>query len=172
MPASPTAQLRLFLALWPDAAVLERLVALADDWTWPAQARRTPPERMHVTLHFLGNVPAAHLPDLRAGLQAEWNGCELALDSGTVWPGGIAVLEALHVPAPLARLHAELAEDLLELGVPLETRRYRPHVTLARKAAGARPPAFEPLHWRAGPGYALVRSVGGGRGYETLQAFG
>jgi 2'-5' RNA ligase len=152
--------------------VLDRLVALADGWSWPRQARRTAREKMHLTLHFLGNVPAARLPDLRGGLQAEWSGCELALDSGTVWPGGIAVMEALHVPAPLARLHGELAGELLELGLPLDTRPYRPHVTLARKAAGARPPAFEPLRWRAGPGYALVRSVGGGRGYETLQAFG
>ena len=172
MPAAATAELRLFLALWPDASALEQLVALADGWSWPAQARRTAPGKLHVTLHFIGNVPAARLPDLRAGLEVEWSGCELSFDRATVWPGGIAVLEATRVPAPLARLHADLAERLRELGLPVESRPYRPHVTLARKGFGARAPAFEPLRWRAGPGYALVRSVGGGRGYETLQSFG
>ena len=167
-----TAQLRLFLGLWPDAEVLERLVALADGWSWPAQVRRSAPDQLHLTLHFLGNVPAVRLPDLRAGLRTEWSGCALDLDRGTVWPGGIAVLEASQVPPPLARLHAELGEELRELGVPVESRPYRPHVTLARKAAGAQPPPFEPLRWHTGPGYALVRSAGGGRGYETLQSFG
>jgi RNA 2',3'-cyclic 3'-phosphodiesterase len=172
MPPADTAELRLFLALWPDAPVLEQLVTLADSWAWPEQARRTAPAKLHVTLHFIGNVPAARLPDLRAGLEVEWSGCDLAFDRATVWPGGIAVLEASRVPAPLAQLHADLAEELRELGLPVESRPYRPHVTLARKAFAARPPAFDPLRWRAGPGYALVRSVGGGRGYETLQSFG
>lgn len=172
MPTPHTAELRLFLALWPDAAVLEQLVALADGWSWPAQARRMAPPKLHVTLHFIGNVPAARLPDLRAGLEVEWSGCDLALDRATVWPGGIAVLEATHVPAALARLHADLAEKLRELGLPVESRPYRPHVTLARKACGATAPPFAPLRWRAVPGYALVHSVGGGRGYETLQSFG
>lgn len=171
MAAYPDTELRLFLALWPGATVRDRLVALADRWPWPPQARRTAPDKLHLTLHFLGNVPAERLPDLQRGLAAEWRGCELVLDRGTVWPGGIAVLEASRVPAELAGLHAALAQDLRGLGLPVESRPYRPHVTLARKAAGVRLPDFEPLPWRAGPGYALVRSVGGG-GYETVQAFG
>jgi RNA 2',3'-cyclic 3'-phosphodiesterase len=169
--ASP-ASLRLFLALWPAPALLDELLAHSDAWSWPERARRTRPERLHVTLHFLGNVPAGHLPALRSGLAAKWTGCDLALDRATVWPGGIAVLEASELPPELARLHAALADRLRELEVPVEDRPYRPHVTLARKAHGAKAPAFAPLHWTAGPQYALVRSVGGGGGYETLQCFG
>jgi 2'-5' RNA ligase len=149
------------------------LLAHADAWSWPASARRTPPERMHLTLHFLGDVDAALLPRLGEALSVPWEGCELVLDRAEVWPGGIAVLEAAEVPAALKQLHAQLAERLLALGLPVETRRYRPHATLARKALGARPPAnFTPLRWPAGPAYALVRSLPGGRGYETLQSFG
>lgn len=172
MPAAGSAdQQRLFLALWPPAAVLPALLQHADCWSWPPQVRRTRPERLHVTLHFLGNVPTARLPEL-SKLQSKWDGCDLVLDRGTVWPGGIAVLEASDVPAPLARLHAALAGELRALELPVELRPYRPHVTLARKAFGARPDAFAPLHWLAAPGYALVRTLGGGRGYETVQAFG
>lgn len=173
MDAPPTAPLRLFLGLWPAADTLAALERHAADWSWPAPARRTPPERMHITLHFLGDVPAGRLPALRKGLDLAWKGCELALDRLEVWPGGIAVLEAASVPPRLARLHAALGEQLLALGVPVEARRYRPHVTLARKASGAQPPAgFQPLQWIAEPGYRLVRSLPGGRGYEPLAHFG
>ena len=167
------ASVRLFIGLWPPPAAHAALLAHAGGWSWPAPARRTPPERLHVTLHFLGEVATEILPALRRQLALPWSGCELLLDRPTVWPGGIAVLEASAVPAPLAGLRAALAGRLQGLGLPVEERPYRPHVTLARKAAGARAPAdFAPVAWQAGPAYALVRSLPGGRGYETLQSFG
>ena len=165
------AQLRLFLALWPPREVHAQLLAHAQQWSWPPQARRTPPERMHITVHFLGNVPSARLPELRTGLRMDWPGEDLLLDAARVWPGGIAVLEASRVPPGLAALHAALADRLRALDLPVEARPWRPHVTLARKAAGAQPPAFEPLLWPATRGFALVRSVGGGGGYATLATF-
>lgn len=175
MDATPGARpqtLRLFLALWPTAGQRAALEAQAATWRWTASARRTVPDRLHVTIHFLGNVAAARLPQLRERLRVPWTGCELVLDRAAVWPGGIAVLEASEVPDALARLHAELAGRLRELELPVEERRFRPHVTFARKAAGTQPPdAFTPLHWQAGPGYVLVRSVPG-RGYEPVQLFG
>jgi RNA 2',3'-cyclic 3'-phosphodiesterase len=165
--------LRLFLGLWPSPAVHAALLAHADAWSWPASARRTPPERMHITLHFLGDVDAALLPRLRRELAVQWEGCELVLDRAEVWPGGIAVLEAGEVPPALQRLHAQLAHRVVALDLPVEARRYRPHATLARKATGARPPTlFTSLRWPAGTAYALVQSLPGGAGYETLQSFG
>jgi 2'-5' RNA ligase len=173
MSAPPSPRLRLFLALWPPAQVHSALLAHAEAWAWPASARRTPPERQHITLHFLGHVDATLLPHLRRELAVAWEGCELVLDRAEVWPGGIAVVEAGEVPAALRQLHRLLADRLLALDVPVESRRYRPHATLARKAAGAQPPPlFTPLRWLAGPAYALVQSLPGGRGYETLHAFG
>ena len=159
--------LRLFIGLWPDADTRAAIEAQAQAWSWPASTRRTRVEQLHVTVHFLGNVPAARLAALAEGLRVTWSGCELLLDRATVWPGGIAVLEATQVPPSLAALHAELQARLQQLQVPVEERRYRPHVTLARKASGARPPVKgEPLRWRAGPQVLLVQSLPGGRGYE------
>jgi 2'-5' RNA ligase len=170
--AAPTS-LRLFLALWPPADVYAALQAHAAAWDWSDSARRTRSERLHITLHFLGEIEADRVPALQSGLEVDWTGCELALDRTTVWPGGIAVLEASRVPPELLQLHASLREKLLALEVRVEERRYRPHVTLARKAFGSRPPAgFTPLQWRAGAAYELVRSLPGGRGYETVQRFG
>jgi RNA 2',3'-cyclic 3'-phosphodiesterase len=170
---TPDASVRLFLALWPPAEVQAELQRLAVAWSWPAAARRTAPEKLHVTLHFLGPVPAARLPELSESLAVRWNGCELLLDRAQVWPGGIAVLEAQQVPAPLTALHEALATRLRGLEIPVEERRYRPHVTFARKAFGATAPAhFEPVRWQVAPAFELVRSLPGGRGYAPLLRFG
>jgi 2'-5' RNA ligase len=175
MPADPrpsSAPVRLFLGLWPQAEVHAALVAHAAAWAWPATARRTRPERLHVTLHFLGDVEAGRVPRLRTDLQVEWEGGDLVLDRAAVWPGGIAVLEATRIAPPLMDLHSRLAQALRALDLPVESRPWRPHVTLARKAFGAHPPLHaQAVTWRLAPAYALVRSLPGGQGYETVAAF-
>jgi 2'-5' RNA ligase len=173
MPVSTLPDLRLFLALWPPADVAAQLQAIAQGWQWPPSARRTPPERLHITLHFIGAVPAPEVSNLQQALSVPWLGCALALDRAEVWPGGIAVLEATRVPEPARELHAVLGERLRQFGLPVESRRWRPHVTFARKAQGARPPpGLPPLHWKAQPHYLLVQSLPGGRGYVPVQRFG
>jgi 2'-5' RNA ligase len=73
------------------------------------------------------------------------------------------------VPAALEILHARLAETLRALGLPVEARPFRPHLTLARKAAGAVAPAAAPdIRWPVA-GYSLVQSAGG---YRTLRHYG
>jgi 2'-5' RNA ligase len=90
-----------------------------------------------------------------------------------VWPGGIAVLEAGQVGSGLVAWHSRLADALRALDLPVEHRPWRPHVTLARKAFGAHPPAVvEPVTWRVEPTYLLVQSLPGGRGYEPVASFG
>lgn len=148
------------------------MLAHAGAWEWPATARRTRPERLHITLHFIGNVALERLPALRQGLQVTWEPGEMVLDRPAVWPGGIAVLEAQQVPPQLAVLHARLGDALRALDLPVESRPWRPHVTLARKAFGAHPPLpAQPVRWRALPGYVLVQSLPGGRGYEPVASF-
>jgi len=173
MSTPPLPPLRLFLALWPPADVAAALHAHTGTWTWSASARRTRPERLHITLHFIGAVAAADVLPLQRALDLPWSGCELVLDRAQVWPGGIAVLEATELPAELAALHATLGDRLRGRGLPVEARRFRPHVTFARKAQGSRPPeGFAPLRWTAAPAYVLVQSLPGGRGYVPIQRFG
>jgi 2'-5' RNA ligase len=163
---------RLFLGIWPPPAVRAEIERAADAWAWPATARRTRAERLHATLHFIGNVPQSRVAQVQNALRVPWKGgATLSLDRAEVWPGGVAVLEALHVPAALAELHAGLAEGLVDLALPVETRGWRPHVTLARKAQGAQPGALTPIAWRLEASYALVRSLPGGAGYAPVQVF-
>jgi 2'-5' RNA ligase len=164
--------LRLFTALWPPAALQSALAALRDRWQWPPGAALVATDRLHVTLHFIGQVPARRLPELVAGLDVPLQSAELRLGSAQqhVWPGGIAVLE-LEAPEPLRGLHARLSQALERLGLPVEERAWKPHVTFARKARGATPACdVDGLpRWVVGD-YALVRSVPG-RGYDTLHRF-
>ncbi|WP_338051002.1 MULTISPECIES: RNA 2',3'-cyclic phosphodiesterase [Ramlibacter] len=152
--------LRLFLALWPDDATRRSLARQQQEWGWPPGAALVPPEKLHVTLHFLGAVPATRLPALRPLLAVAGQSFELGAEGARtkVWPGGIAVLE-LAAPPALQELHAALATALRNQGFASELRAYRPHVTFARKATGARPPgAVRPFAWRCDGTWALVRS--------------
>lgn len=168
----PTA--RLFLALWPPTEVRLSLETLRRGWSWPPRAAPVRGDRLHLTLHFLGNVPVERLDAFAHALDvpAEPLALDLAGATPRLWPGGLAVLEFAPPPA-LLRLHAALADALAGLGWPVESRRYRPHVTLARRAAGARPPpegAPAPAWWQADRGYVLVRSSPA-RGYEVLRSY-
>ncbi len=173
MQHSAPAGARLFLALWPDERVRRDLSAVRDAWPWPPRTGRVPSASLHLTLHFLGDVPRRGLPELVAGLDVPAAPFDLRLDRAALWPGGIAVIEPGTVPAPLLVLHTTLGDALTALGVPLERRPYRPHVTLARRARGAVPPgAAADVAW-AVRGYALIESGAGARGgYGVVHAWG
>lgn len=169
---TPPPAWRLFLALWPSAVERDATLAHAASWAWPAQVRRAPADRLHVTLHFIGAVEAGRVPALADALATRFEPVRLAFDEAEVWPGGIAVLRPSRLPASLEALHGRLGAALDGFGLPPETRPYKPHVTLARKAQGAQPPAgFAPVGWQVNGGYALVRSLPGGAGYRTLRHY-
>ena len=151
--------LRLFIALWPTPAVRRALCERRDAIRWPPHARIVPDQRLHLTLHFIGPVPSALWPRLLPTLQeVRCSSLELDLGAAQRWPHGLVVLPATAVPPPLRALHTALAGALTDLGLPVERRSLRPHVTLARGAAGAGLPTdAAPLHWRA-HGYVLVNS--------------
>jgi 2'-5' RNA ligase len=153
-----------------------------DRITWPARAAPVPDARLHLTLHFLGNVPLARVPEIAAALPAPGPAFELRFGTLQAWRGGLVVLCPLAVPPALAALHATLGERLRELGLRVEARRFRPHVTLARHAAGASPlPPVPLLRWRAAGavlvqsrpegGYTVLARATGGPGRVTLQQF-
>jgi 2'-5' RNA ligase len=149
---------RLFLALWPDSGVRSALQCRLDEWVWPSKAAPVRPDSLHLTLHFLGNVANARLPELVQGLQVPFSPFELSFNRATLWPHGIAVLVPDTVPEGLLRLHALLTAALQRLALQAEVRPYRPHVTLARRAEGAAPPQPGPMVKWPVQGYALMES--------------
>lgn len=166
------APLRLFIGLWPDGVTRDALMAWQQSWTWPGTASLVRPERLHLTLHFLGDVPAMRLGDLVAALRVPFAHFSLRFGHGELWPRGTAVVLPEHVPDELDKLHSNLSTALERIGMHAESRPYRPHVTLARRAFGAAMSLEPPrLNWQVNDGYALVRSLPGGRGYEILERF-
>ena len=163
---------RLFIALWPSEAVRNELAARRDAWIWPRSASPVPTERLHVTLHFLGDVERELIPNLADALAVPFAPFSLQLGSHSLWPNGIAVLEPDVVPPPLMHLHVRLGTALEGSGFVPDSRLYRPHVTLARRAGTAAPPApTSPLHW-AIDGYRLMESTPGpDGGYMTLRSY-
>jgi 2'-5' RNA ligase len=154
----PAGSARLFIALWPGPELRDALGAWCGTWPCSARAKRVPAAQLHLTLHFLGNVARDRLPALRQGLRLPFAPFTLALGRPALWPGQTAVLEPERVPPRLQRLHAGLGAALQGLALPVELRGFRPHLTVARRAGSALPPAAGPgLRWPV-RGYALVES--------------
>jgi 2'-5' RNA ligase len=167
-----TGATRVFLALWPDAAVRHQLREWRDLWVWPRGATPVHTDKLHLTLHFLGNQPAESLPALLDGLAVPMTPFRLQLGVAELWHNGIAVLSPLSAPPELLDLHAALSSALPGVGLQPEARDYRPHVTMARRARGAEAPANGPaIDWEIDR-YALVESkTGDGSGYTVLREY-
>lgn len=166
------AMARLFLALWPNEAELAGLRRHASAWHWRPGSALVRPDRLHLTLHFIGPVPRERLATLGTALRVPHEPFSLQFDQPALWHRGLAVLCASEVPAGLVQLHAALAEVLGELQLPVETRPLVPHVTLARHAGGSVPPAPPAaLRWEIRE-YLLVESVlGQGVDYRVLHRY-
>jgi 2'-5' RNA ligase len=160
---------RLFLALWPDDAVRDQLRAWRDAWTWPRGATPVDANKLHVTLHFLGNQPTARLPEFLDGFRVPFDPFHLQFGRAELQRSGIAWIAPHSEPQGLLDLHARLLDALLALGLVPEARAYRPHVTMARRASGAGVPQAGPAIDWAVTHYALVESRSGA--YTVLREY-
>ncbi|OZI37073.1 2'-5' RNA ligase [Bordetella genomosp. 10] len=150
---STTAQrpVRLFFALWPDAATVRALSA----WSAQAQAvcggRAMRPETLHLTLAFLGQVPAELVEPLtRLTLRRPFAPGSLRLDRYGVFPRQRIVWAGPGDGAPALAAEVDaLWRDLGALGDLRPDHPFRPHVTLLRNADTAMPPPPPPpaLDW-------------------------
>jgi len=149
---------RLFVGLFPDTAARAAIEAHRRDWWWPRGHRLTDPARIHLTLHFLGDVDAEATQRLRQALaEVRQPPLDLVLDRSCTWKNDIAVVQ----PAPhagLEALHAAVVDAVRRAGLPVRDGRFTPHLTIARQARGAaRPPQMAPVPWRVDE-FVLVAS--------------
>ena len=145
--------LRVFFALWPDAAAHATLSALSRDAAARAQGRAPVPENLHLTLAFLGEVAVPRIALLRAiglGVASAVPPFTLTLDRAGAFRGtGIAWAGPSATPPELERLVRLLASALAEEGFPTEGRAFHPHVTLARRCGRRAGVAIAaPIAWR------------------------
>lgn len=153
--------MRLFFALWPDAATQQQWHRELSPYLSPLGGRAIPAANLHLTLAFLGEQPGDRVNTL-IGLGDDLSSQSLALRFNSIecWKNaGLACLRPAETPAALTRLQGQLHTGLQMAGFPVEARSFKPHVTLARNIAVVAPslPVWPVLEWQP-PALALLRS--------------
>jgi 2'-5' RNA ligase len=134
---------RLFVALEVPSQVRDDFASLinelraADSSFSKSRARWIRPENLHVTLKFIGHVETGKLDAIRAALSEvhSKSPVEMRFHGLGFFPNGKrprvfwAGMEASPNLGPLA---AEIDARLKKVGIPVETRAFEPHLTLAR----------------------------------------
>ena len=171
--AAHARRLRLFIALWPDAAT--RVALSMAGLRFAALGRGIPPPNLHLTLAFLGATAVDVAPRLLHVMrEARPVACNLHLDQfGYFASGKILWLGSTHPVPALVHFQKRLSTGLRQAGFPTESRSFRPHVTLARDCVRPNLAGQEPVSvdWRGGE-FALVTSlnVPGGVRYRVLES--
>jgi 2'-5' RNA ligase len=157
----PPDALRLFFALWPDAAARSALADLVHSLHGQCGGRPVPEQKLHLTLLFLGSVRAELVADLRhMASRISVPPDTLILDRVEYWRRNeLVCLGATCCPPGLPVLVAQLAAGARSLNLPIEERSYVPHITLLRRAPrGADARNFKPVVWPIAE-FALVQSA-------------
>jgi RNA 2',3'-cyclic 3'-phosphodiesterase len=141
--------MRLFVAFdLPDdiRQRLVRLIAKLEPASRDAQSkvRWVQPESLHITLKFIGHIADEQLPGIRAALAAIRPREPVGLHYRGIGffpnPRRPRVLWCCIDASPnLAKLAAEIESALEPLGVTSESRKFVPHLTLARLGRSAQP---------------------------------
>jgi len=164
---------RLFLALWPAAPVSEALAQVGSALASLACAKPVPAAKIHLTLAFLGEVPAESVAAvLEAAAEARAAPFDLVLDAvGSFRKARVAWAGSSELPGELVRLQSQLDRGLRARGFVLDDRPFTAHVTLARKIARPVPRApIAEIHWRADE-FVLARTEAGAGRYSILEAW-
>lgn len=120
---------RLFVAVWPPALLSEQLRTL-DRPSRPG-LRWTTPDQWHVTLRFLGDMPAPEEDVLRAGLGQV--AARVPAFEATAGPRPRLLGPAWVLPVTgLDRLAGTVGDATRDLGQLPSHRGYQGHLTLAR----------------------------------------
>ena len=110
--------------------------------------RWVPPENVHLTLKFLGEIEEDLLPELSAAVEESVAGTDpfdMALNGFGAFPSlrrPSVVWLGIEPNDTLSALQEKLERALEGLGFPREDRPFRPHMTLGRTRKRARPPEF------------------------------
>jgi RNA 2',3'-cyclic 3'-phosphodiesterase len=137
--------------------------------------RVTRVDSVHLTLAFLGDVADTRVTELLSPPPAiATERFVLEIDRIGVWHrNGIGWVAPSVTPESLAELQGRLSDWLESIGLPLEQRAFKAHLTLLRKATGKVDTVpIESIRWPVDE-YALIESIAGESGtrYETRGRF-
>jgi 2'-5' RNA ligase len=169
---------RLFLALWPTAAERDALREATSAAVAARAARAVPAPNLHVTLAFLGAVPADRIGEL-AALAGRLSAGTAALPVLRFtrlehWrrPQILAALADAE-PAAVTALAADLRSATAAAGFLPDLKPFRAHVTVARQVAAVEGPGeLPPVSWHCATlALAESRSSPAGPIYSVLDSW-
>lgn len=126
---------RLFFALWPSDEFRDEIVSATRTMASDSGGRVIPPENLHVTLLFLGQVARSQLASVQQAGAACANsaGFELIFDRAEIWGrANLLCLTTSSSPAAVTELAKKLRDSLRGEGSGKDEHEFRPHITLAR----------------------------------------
>lgn len=122
--------MRLFVAIDLPATVKNQLETLQRPIPGARWVKRP---AFHLTLQFLGDgIPDERLTDIRDALATIHADAFTMALRGVGHFGGRALWAGVDAPPALAALHRQVGEAMRAVGFPPDTRRFSPHITLAR----------------------------------------
>lgn len=108
-------------------------------------------QNLHLTLKFLGDVPAHQAPavsDACLRVAAQRSPGHLLAEKLDAFPNPkrprVVVLTMTEADDVLSRIARDLEAEMEKLGFPREARAFRPHITIARARRDARPEDLTP----------------------------
>jgi RNA 2',3'-cyclic 3'-phosphodiesterase len=166
---------RLFLALWPGAALRNALADVQQRFSLDI-GRAINADNLHITLVFLGSTPGERRVCLEEGLTGiKLPGFSFQLDQFGYWrKPQVLWAGSNNVPAALTTLVEVMTSIAVNCGCKLDPRPFHPHLTLFRKVR--KPPRempdMDPILWSA-DSYALVESITAASGvcYKVLKTW-
>lgn len=169
---------RVFLAIKPDADTAARIAQLVEQLRpvvgFKGKALR--PERLHVTLHHLGDFVQSPPEDLvaralRAAGDLVHAPFEVTFDQVVSFHGRRDhrpfVLLGSDGVAELTAFQLALGQSLERAGLPVRQAPFKPHVTLLYDRGGFAPKAVEPIGWTVRE-FVLIHSWLGKTRYDEL----
>jgi 2'-5' RNA ligase len=160
---------RLFFALWPSDEFRAELVSATQPIARDSGGRVIPPENLHVTLLFLGQVAQARFEAVQQVGDASANApaFELSFDRSEVWGrANLLALTTSSTPPQASRLAEKLRDALRDEVSQTNEHEFRPHITLARDLSRRRrPEPIKPLLMKVND-FVLVQSRPGPSGSQ------
>ncbi len=142
---------RLFFALWPDEVA--RQLCVDEMRKLKAYGKPVAPTNIHVTLLFLGATDAERQRELSEFASTiTIKPMTLAFDKLSYWKKpAVCCLTSSSGDAAVSALVEQLSRAAASLGIEVDNRPFKPHVTLLRKAlfSPLLDQILEPIVWNA-----------------------
>jgi RNA 2',3'-cyclic 3'-phosphodiesterase len=167
--------MQLFFALWPEDRVRLALAPHRLECARMTGGRPTLPVTLHVTLAYVGRVSEDRIPllkEIAGSIRMPTFDYDIDL-AGCFEGAGVAWLSSDAPPKALHKLHQKLQAAIASQGFEIDTRKFRPHITVARNIAHAfEPYPVTPVKWTVRQ-FSLVgaKRNDGGTHYEVLETW-